>query len=134
MRRLVIAVVLMLLWVGGVLLMPGCGGATQANAAQAAEPRELSFVVVNKTGGEMRSIGLAGANLPMAFSNIADGDRHSLKSKSLNLPETLTLHWSDQRGNRHEGRVEVWGQLSSTYSGPVTLTVTRRNKVNLSGG
>ncbi|MFN3167980.1 MAG: hypothetical protein ACE37H_13050 [Phycisphaeraceae bacterium] len=131
--RVVIGCLLMVLWVSAVLLLPGCGP-SEADASQAAVPRELSFTVINNTGGEMRSIGLEGANLPIAFSNIAEADRHTLKSKNLELPETLTLHWSDARGDRREGTVEVWGELGSSYSGPVNLTVTQRGKVVLTGG
>ena len=131
--RLVIACLLMVLWVSAVLLLPACGP-TEADAAQAAVPRELSFNVINQSGGKMTSIGIEGTNYPMAFSNIDDDDAHMLKSKSLELPESLTLHWSDARGNRHEGTVHVWNELGASYTGPVNLTVDARGKVTLTGG
>lgn len=131
--RVLIGSLLMVLWVSAMLLLPGCGP-SEADAAQAAVPRDLSFTVVNRSGGEMSSIGLAGANYPIAYSNITDQDQHTIKSKSLELPETLTLHWSDRRGDRKEGTVHVWSELGASYSGPVVLTVDRRGKVVLTGG
>lgn len=132
--RFIVATMLMVLWVCSILLLPACGGASEAQAAEAQVPRELSFVVVNQSRSDIRSVGLAGANRPMAFSPIAKGDTHSLKSKGLQLPEKLTLHWTDKRGDRHEDSVGVWSELSASYSGPVTLTITQRNKVVLTGG
>ena len=131
--RLVVGIVLMVLWVSSVLLLPGCG-ASEADAAEAAQPRPLSFTVVNNTGGELRSIGISGANLPMSFSPIDTGQRSTISNKSLELPERLSLHWTDARGERREGSVRVWAELGASYSGPVTLTVTNRNQVVLSGG
>ena len=131
--RLVVAIVLMVAWVSGVLLLPGCGP-SEADAAAAAEPRSLSFTVVNNTGGEIRSIALEGANLPMSFRPIARGQRSTLSNKELELPETLTLHWSDVNGDRREGTVRVWSDLGAAYSGPVTLTINSRNQVALNGG
>jgi len=131
--RVVIGCLLMVLWVSAVLLLPGCGP-SEADASEAAVPRQLSFTVINQSGGEMTSIGLEGANLPIAYSDIEADDSHTISSKSLELPETLTLHWSDRRGDRKEGTVYVWSELGSSYSGPVNLTVTRRGKVVLTGG
>ena len=116
-----------------LLLIPACGP-SEADAAEAAERRPLSFVVVNNSSYKIDDIGLEGANLPMNFSGIDKGGRGELKNKSLELPRKLTLHWSDSRGERHEGSVDVWGGLSPSYSGPVKLTITVRNKVVLSGG
>lgn len=116
-----------------ILLIPACGP-SEAAASQAAEPRPLSFVVDNRSGGEITSIGLEGANLPMSFGDMSKGQTKSLKNKKLQLPEKLTLHWSDARGKRKEGSVKVWGELGATYSGPVKLTITQRGKASLSGG
>jgi hypothetical protein len=116
-----------------LLLIPGCGP-SEADAAAAETPRELSFVVVNNTGGPIKGIGLEGANMPMAFRNIDDGEQASVKNKQLKLPERLTLHWGDRRGDRHEGSVNVWSELGASYTGQVTLTITRRGKVVLTGG
>lgn len=131
--RLVVAILLMLGWVSCVLLSPGCGP-SEADASAAAAPRPLSFSIINQSGGEIRSIGVEGANYPMAFSPITKGDAHTISAKSLELPETLTVHWSDRHGERFEGRVNVWSELGPTYSGPVNLTIDMRNNVNLSGG
>ena len=114
-------------------LLPGCGP-SEADAAQADVPRELSFVIVNNTGGDISSIGLAGANIPMNFSDMDKGQRSEIKNKKLKLPEKFNLHWSDQRGNRKEGSVSVWSELGASYTGPVTLTITQRGKVVLTGG
>lgn len=132
--RLLIGIVLMVLWVSSVLLLPACGGATEAEAAQGSESRELSFVIVNKSGSEIHSIGLAGANHPMSFRPIEDDARSEIKNKKLKLPEKLSLHWTDARGDRHEGSVRVWSELGASYSGPVVLTINYRNKVILTGG
>jgi hypothetical protein len=113
-------------------LLPGCGP-SEADAAAASEPRPLSFVVLNKTGGDINGVGIEGANVPMGFSDIENNGRGEVKDKDLKLPETLTLHWGDTRGDRHEGSVNVWSELGASYSGPVTLTITRRGKVNLTG-
>lgn len=134
MQRLLVGTVLMVLWVCSILLLPGCGGATEAEAAEAQVPRELSFVVINQSRGEVNSIGLAGANMPMSYGSIDKGGRKSLKNKGLTLPEKLTLHWTDHRGDRHEGSARVWSELGASYSGPVTLTINHRNKVVLTGG
>ena len=133
-KRLMLGTVLMVLWVCSLLVLPGCGGASEAKAQEAQVPRELSFVIVNNSGGDIRSIGLQGANIPMSFRAMAKGKRSEIKNKKLKLPEQLTLHWSDRRGDRYEGSVHVWGELGASYSGPVKLTITRRNKVVLSGG
>ncbi len=135
MQRLVIGSLLMVLWVASILLLPGCGGATEAQAAEAVKPRPLTITVVNRSGGEITQIGISGANMPIACSDMADGaSSTALKNKELKLPERLTLHWSDSRGDRKEGTVNVWGELSAAYSGPITLTITRRGKVKLTGG
>lgn len=130
--KIVLGVIAMVLWVSSVLLTPGCGPG-EAEAAQAAEPRDLSFAIVNNSGDTIKSIGLEGANLPMSFRPIEDGGSSSIKNRKLELPEKLTLHWSDKHGDRHEGSVRVWGELGSTYSGQVTLTISRSNKVVLTG-
>lgn len=114
-------------------LLPGCGP-SEADAAEAQTPRELSFVIVNNSGGDIKSIGLAGANIPMNFSDMDKGARSEIKNKKLKLPEKLSLHWSDHRGNRKEGSVSVWSELGASYAGPVTLTITQRGKVVLTGG
>lgn len=132
--RLIGTMVLGLAVVSMAVVLPGCGGASEADAAEAQVSRELSFVVVNHSRGDIRDIGLAGANFPMAFSPMPQGERSSLKSKNLKLPEKLTLHWSDGRGDRHEASVRVWSELGSSYSGPVVLTINQRNQVTLSGG
>lgn len=116
-----------------LLLIPGCGP-SQADAASAEQSRELSFVVVNNSGGDIDGVALVGTNIPMGFADIKNNDRGTLKNKKLNLPEKLTLHWGDERGNRKEGSVYVWSELGASYSGPITLTITRRNKVILTGG
>lgn len=114
-------------------LLPGCGP-SEADAAAAQVPRELSFVVVNHSGQAVEGVGLDGANIPMSFADLADNARGEVKNKKLELPEKLTLHWGDARGNRKEGTVKVWSELGSSYSGPVTLTITRRSTVTLTGG
>lgn len=114
-------------------LLPGCGP-SEADAAQAEKPRQLSFVIVNNSGGEIDGVALDGANLPIGFRDIEKAGRSEVKNKKLELPEKLTLHWGDPRGNRKEGSVNVWSELGSSYSGPVTLTITRRGKVVLTGG
>ena len=126
---LCIAVLLVMI----LTLLPGCG-ASEADAAAADTPRELSFVVVNNSGADIDGVGLKGANIPMGFRDIKDNDRAQLKNKKLKLPETLTLHWGDPRGNRKEGSVNVWSELGASFSGPVTLTINRRGKVVLTGG
>jgi|GEM_PF-2534388 len=115
-----------------LLLIPGCGP-SEASAAEAAKPRDLSFVVINHSGGLMDMIGLEGANMPMSFRAIQDDASSELKSKKLTLPERMTLHWSDERGDRHEGSVRVWSELGASYSGQVRLTVDDRDKVVLTG-
>ena len=70
----------------------------------------------------------------MSFSDIPDNERSELKDKKLKLPERLTLHWGDSRGNRAEGSVNVWSELGASYSGPVVLTITPRGKVVLTRG
>lgn len=114
-------------------LLPGCGP-SEADAAAAQAPRQLSFVVINHSGGEIKGVGLVGANIPMGFRDIEDDGQSELKNKKLELPETLTLHWGDTRGNRNEGTVHVRSELGASYTGPVTLTITRRGKVVLTGG
>ena len=114
-------------------LLPGCGP-SEADAAAAEKPRELSFVVVNNSGQDIGGVALEGANIPMAFRDIEKNGRGSVKHKNLKLPEKLTLHWGDSRGDRKEGSVNVWSELGASYTGPVTLTITRRGKVTLTGG
>ena len=114
-------------------LLPGCGP-SEADAAAAEQPRELSFVVINNSGQDIEGVGLEGANIPMGFRDIEKNARGEVKNKKLKLPETLTLHWGDGRGNRKEGTVHVWSELGPSYAGPVTLTVTRQGKVTLTGG
>lgn len=114
-------------------LLPGCGP-SEADAAAAQVPRELSFVVINNSGQTIQSVGLDGANIPMSFADLEDNAQGAVKNKKLELPEKLTLHWGDARGNRKEGTVKVWSELGSSYSGPVTLTITRRSTVTLTGG
>ena len=126
---LCIAVLLVMI----LALLPGCG-ASEADAAAAEAPRPLSFVVVNHSGSEISGVGLDGANIPMGFRDIKNDNQAELKNKKLELPESLTLHWSDPRGNRKEGSVNVWSELGGSYSGPVTLTITSRGKVVLTGG
>lgn len=133
MRRVVMGTVLMILWVCSILLLPACGPG-EADASQAAVPRDLSFTIINDSGARIHSIGVAGANYPIAYSPIDADGRSTIKSKNLKLPETLTVHWTDARGERHEGTVRVWGELSAGYSGPVNLTINHRDKVILSGG
>lgn len=132
--RVVIGCLLMVLWVSSMLLLPGCGEPSAAEAAEASRDRPLSFVVINNTGGEMTQIGIDGTNFPMGFSDLEKGATGQIAAKSLELPEHLTLYWSDPRGDRKEGSVDVWSELGASYSGPVKLTVTRRGKVVLSGG
>lgn len=115
-------------------LIPGCGGATEAEASQAQAPRQLRFVIVNRSGGKIDQVGISGANIPMGFRAIEQNGRSELKHKDLTLPEKLTLHWSDSRGERHEGTVGVWSELGGAYSGSVVLTITQRGKVILTGG
>lgn len=122
------------LWASSLLLLSGCGGGSEMKAEQAQVSRDLSFVVINNSRGEIREIGLQGANIPISYSTMQKGKRSEIKSKKLELPERLTLHWSDTRGDRHEGTVRVWGELGATYSGPITLTITAQNKVTLTGG
>lgn len=114
--------------------LQGCGGPTEANAAEASVPRPLSFTVSNRSGGPVKSIGLSGANMPMAFRNLANGESATLSNKALKLPKSVSLHWSDAQGNRMEAAAEVWGELSPTYSGPITLKITSSGTVKLSGG
>jgi len=125
--------VMTLLMMSAVLVLPGCGP-SEADASAAAVPRDLSFTVVNDSDGKMTGIGLEGANYPISFGPIDAGDASTIRSKKLELPETLTLHWNDYRGNRHEGTARIWNNLGPAYSGPVTLTVNERNKLVLSGG
>ena len=113
-------------------LLPGCGP-SEADAAAAQTPRELSFVVINHSGGDIDGVGLDGANIPMGFSDIKKDGKAELKNKKLKLPETLTLHWGNRRGDRKEGSVKVWSELGASYTGPVTLTISRRGKVVLTG-
>lgn len=122
----------MVMWVCSILLLPGCGAG--ANSAEAAEPRDLSFTLINQSRSDIRAIGVEGTDPPMSFSPIDEGGRATIRSKKLQLPETLTVHWSDERGERHEGTVRVWGELGASYSGPVKMTIDHRNKVVLSGG
>lgn len=122
----------MVLWVSSMLLLPACGP-SEADAAQASEPRDLSFTIINQSRGDIDSIGVEGANYPMSFSPIEKDDSATIKSKKLELPETLTVHWTDARGERHEGTVRVWGELGASYAGPVNLTINYRNRVILSG-
>lgn len=114
-------------------LLPGCGP-SEADAAAAQAPRPLSFVVINNSGQDIVGVGLEGANIPMGFSDIKKNSRGEVKNKKLELPETLTLHWGNKRGDRKEGSVNVWSGLGASYSGPVTLTITRKGKVSLTGG
>lgn len=114
-------------------LLPGCGP-SEADAAAAQQPRELSFVVVNNSGGDINGVALEGANMPMAFHDIKDKSQGKVKNKKLELPEKLTLHWGDERKERHEGSVNVWSELGASYSGPVKLTINRRGTVTLTGG
>lgn len=113
--------------------LTGCG-ASEADAAEAEVPRTLSFVVINNSGGDIENVALDGANLPIGFSDLDKGERSELKNKKLELPEKLTLHWGDARGNRKEGSVKVWSELGANYTGPVTLTITSRGTVTLAGG
>ena len=131
-ENLCIAILLVMI----LALLPsltGCG-ASEADAAQAEVPRELSFVIVNNSGGPINGVALDGANLPIGFRDIEKDGRSEVKNKSLKLPETLNLHWGNRRGDRKEGKVHVWSELGPTYTGPVTLTITRRGKVVLTGG
>ena len=112
--------------------LTGCGP-SEADAAEAQAPRQLSFVVINKTGQDIEGVGLEGANIPMGFRDIEKDGRGEVKHKELKLPEKLTLHWGNPRGDRSEGTVHVWSELGASYSGPVTLTITRRGKVVLTG-
>lgn len=129
--KLFVATVLMIAWVSAVLLLPGCGGAT---SAEASVKRDLTFTLVNNSRMDIRSIGVEGTDPPFSYSPIQAGSRSMLKSKSLSLPETLTVHWTDERGDRHEGTVRCWSELGASYSGPVVMTITHRNKVVLTGG
>ena len=113
-------------------LLPGCGP-SEADAAAASEPRELSFVVINQSGGDINNVGLEGANYPMGFRDIKNNAQGKVKDKDLKLPETLTLHWGNDRGDRKEGSVNVWSELGASFSGQVTLTINRRGKVILTG-
>ncbi|MEO0476976.1 MAG: hypothetical protein AAF085_13545 [Planctomycetota bacterium] len=113
--------------------LTGCGP-SEADAAEAQTPRQLSFVVINKSGQDIEGIGLEGANIPMGFRDIENGGRSEVKNKKLKLPEKLTLHWGNARGDRSEGTVHVWSEFGASYSGPVTLTITSRGKVALTGG
>ena len=131
--RVLVGSLLMVLWVWSILLLPGCGP-SEADASEAAVPRELTFTVTNNSDGEINSVGLSGANLPMAFRNLTKGESATLKSKKLELPEKLSLHWSNKRGDRKEGSANVWSELGASYSGPVNLTITQRGKVVLTGG
>ncbi|MBX2852128.1 MAG: hypothetical protein KTR15_10320 [Phycisphaeraceae bacterium] len=126
---LCIAVLLVMI----LALLPGCGP-SEADAAAAQAPRQLSFVVVNNSGQAIKGVGLEGANIPMGFSDIENKSRGEIKNKKLELPERLTLHWGNGRGDRSEGSVNVWSELGASYTGPVTLTITRRGKVVLTGG
>lgn len=114
-------------------LLPGCGP-SEADAAQAEVPRALSFVVINNSSGDIDGVGLEGANIPMGFRDIKKNGKAEVKNKKLKLPETLTLHWGNRRGDRKEGSVKVWSELGASYTGPVTLTITRQGKVTLTGG
>lgn len=133
MQRLIAASLLMILWVASILLTPGCGP-SEADAAVATESRTLTFNIVNQSGGEIHDIGLSGANMPMAFRDLDDGESASVKDKKLALPEKLNLHWSDTRGNRKEASALIRSELGPSYSGPVTLTLNRRGKLTLGGG
>ena len=113
-------------------LLPGCG-ASEADAAAANEQRVLSFVVINNSGGDINGVALEGANLPMGFHDIKNKDHGKLSNRKLELPETLTLHWGDDRNNRREGQVNVWSELGASFSGQVTLTIDHRDKVILTG-
>ncbi len=131
--RLIIGTLLMVLWVSSMLLLPGCGP-SEAEATQAAVPRDLSFTITNRTGDKMKSIGVEGGKLPMSFRDLAEGQSATLKSKKLDLPETLTIHWSSERGDRKEATANLWGELGASYTGPVNLTLNARGKIVLSGG
>ena len=128
-----LCIAMLLVMILGLLSgLTGCGP-SEADAAAADEPRELTFVVINESGGDINGVALVGANMPMGFHDIKNKDRGEVKSKKLELPEKLTLHWGDTRDNRHEGSVSVWSELGASFSGQVTLTINHRDKVILTG-
>jgi len=115
-----------------MLCLPACGP-SEADASGAKPTRPLSFVVENHSGDQIRSIGMEGTEMPMGFRDLADGESASLSNKNLSLPQHLTLNWSDARGNRYAKRFNVWNELSSSYSGPITIRVKSRGKASFRG-
>ncbi|MEM1353989.1 MAG: hypothetical protein AAGC44_05050 [Planctomycetota bacterium] len=121
------------LLVGLLLLLPGCEPDQASAASSVNQPRKITFTLVNRTGGEMKSIGVRGAERPMGYRDIEHGQSGSISHKEPGTPEWLEVNWSDSRGDRHVGKVYVWSQLGQGYGGDLTLVIDRKNRVSLRG-
>lgn len=132
MRRLICGIMTLSL-LAAVAMLPGCGEPSGASAAVTSGPRKITFNVVNQTGGEMKSIGVRGADAAMGFRDLDKGQTGTLSHTEPHVPEWLEVNWSDERGNRFSGKVQVWTQLGQSYGGELTLVVNRKHKVTLRG-
>lgn len=89
-----------------LLTLQACSGASDAEAADPTGPP--SFVVVNRSGGEIRDIAVK-ANMMIRFRDLSHGESSTMSDAQLRVPGHLQIRWTDELGEHHFDKSDTDG-------------------------
>lgn len=89
-----------------LLTLQACGGASDAEAADPSGPP--SFVVVNRSGGEIKDIAVK-ANMMIRFRDLSHGESSTMSDAQLRVPGRLSIRWTDAGGEHHFDKSDTGG-------------------------
>ncbi|MFA9476877.1 hypothetical protein ACERK3_01090 [Phycisphaerales bacterium AB-hyl4] len=112
-----------------VLTLPliACGESAEA-------PERVSYTLTNDTTHEIREVIATGANHHLAFNEVDAGESQTLRGPGLDVPESLTLYWTNHMDQRRSMQLNLRNEVGEDYAGPIRLTVDRRQLVTVQAG
>ncbi|MFW6335702.1 MAG: hypothetical protein ACOC3G_01035 [Phycisphaeraceae bacterium] len=81
-------------------VLQSCGGASDAEAAEAEAAGPPRFVVVNHSGEAIKDIAVK-ANMMIRFRDLSPGESSTMSDAQLRVPRQLSIRWTDSGGNHH---------------------------------
>ena len=116
----------------GITLISGCGGEESASTEEIPAPTNFNITMVNQTSKTVADVTIQGMRLPVKFNKITAGSSQALLGKSMNPSDTVTVAWTDHRGDRSEADIKL--KLPKRFNGTLKFTISTSGKIELSAG
>jgi len=118
----------------GIAMIGGCGGSGEESAStqEVAAPTNFNITMVNQKSETITDVTIQGMRLPVKFNKMTSGSSQSLLGKSMAPSDTVTVAWTDRRGDRNEADVKL--KLPKRFNGSMKFTIPASGKVVFAPG